>query len=540
MGRNIKKDAIDQTTYIRIVDSTDGTPETGVVAATSGLDLEYVRLGGTPTDLTESDLAATNSAHSDGGIKHVGGGVYRVDLPDAACATGVDQVSVQGTCTGMVVLGISHQLVDLSLSGQSAVDLKDFADAGYDPTTNTITGIFGTINTFDELTDGAPELNLDGSGNIGVWSMEDGTIADADFASDVRVGIDWAQVANPTTSNVLSSTTIGTLTTYTGNTPQTGDSFARIGATGSGLSSLAPASTALSTAQWSNTRAGYIDNLSAGAAATASTQSTQGTILDKLNAAFASSGVFSTGALQNAPTGSGEGGGLSPAQDASLTAIENRVTLGVPNAAPGSGTGAATFSNLADIDIDLDPVQTVVGAIKLKTDNLPADPADQSALISAIDGINITPTDPQIQTLADALVAAGVGRNITPVNQVPVPQSRTWKLKTGNTGLIGELPITIKVSDTAKLFAIDFSADLPNNGRVTLINSVAIQTGTAGGVTFGADLEEVDDYGVDRAQAKVRITPATAGTYIIRVSVDYAGGDGGGSAEGDVKLVVVP
>lgn len=36
---------------------------------------------------------------------------------------------------------------------------------------------------------------------------------------------------------------------------QTGDSFARIGATGSGLTSLAPSATALSTAQWTNTLA---------------------------------------------------------------------------------------------------------------------------------------------------------------------------------------------------------------------------------------------------------------------------------------------
>lgn len=61
-----------------------------------------------------------------------------------------------------------------------------------------------------------------------------------------------------------------TVTTYTGNTPQTGDSFARIGAAGAGLTSLAPAATALSTAQWSNTRAGYLDNLSGGAVALAS------------------------------------------------------------------------------------------------------------------------------------------------------------------------------------------------------------------------------------------------------------------------------
>ena len=44
---------------------------------------------------------------------------------------------------------------------------------------------------------------------------------------------------------------------------QTGDSYARIGATGSGLTSLAAASTALSTSVWTNTRAANLDALDA-------------------------------------------------------------------------------------------------------------------------------------------------------------------------------------------------------------------------------------------------------------------------------------
>jgi hypothetical protein len=51
----------------------------------------------------------------------------------------------------------------------------------------------------------------------------------------------------------------GAVGSVVGHTPQTGDSFARIGATGSGLTSLAPASTALSTAVWTPTKAGFID-----------------------------------------------------------------------------------------------------------------------------------------------------------------------------------------------------------------------------------------------------------------------------------------
>ncbi len=53
--------------------------------------------------------------------------------------------------------------------------------------------------------------------------------------------------------------TIPTVSTLTGHTAQTGDSYARIGATGSGLTSLAPASTALTNATWTDTKAGYLD-----------------------------------------------------------------------------------------------------------------------------------------------------------------------------------------------------------------------------------------------------------------------------------------
>lgn len=66
-----------------------------------------------------------------------------------------------------------------------------------------------------------------------------------DVSAGGEAGIDWANVGSPTTTLGLTNTTVGvvtltnTLTTYTGNTVQTGDSFARIGATGSGLTTLA-------------------------------------------------------------------------------------------------------------------------------------------------------------------------------------------------------------------------------------------------------------------------------------------------------------
>jgi hypothetical protein len=109
--RNILKGSTDQSVVIRIVDETAGTAETSVVAATVGLDLKYRREGAATADLTESDLAALTTAHTDGGLKHIGAGYYRVDVPDAAFATGADGVLVFGTCTGMLVIGVYVPLV---------------------------------------------------------------------------------------------------------------------------------------------------------------------------------------------------------------------------------------------------------------------------------------------------------------------------------------------------------------------------------------------------------------------------------------------
>lgn len=125
----------DVSVVIRIVDSTDGTPETGVVFNTSGIDLEYRREGEASTDITEATLAALTTAHTDGGFLHIGNGYYRLDLPDAACATGVAGVLVHGTVTGMVVIGCYIQLEPVP------ADVRQFG---------------GTAGTFSS---GRPEVN---------------------------------------------------------------------------------------------------------------------------------------------------------------------------------------------------------------------------------------------------------------------------------------------------------------------------------------------------------------------------------------------
>lgn len=110
--RRIYKGSTDQSVVIRIVDSTDGTPETGVEHNTAGIDLQYRREGAASTAITEVALAALTTAHTDGGIEHIGNGYYRLDVPDAAFATGADGVLIHGTVTGMIVQGVYVELID--------------------------------------------------------------------------------------------------------------------------------------------------------------------------------------------------------------------------------------------------------------------------------------------------------------------------------------------------------------------------------------------------------------------------------------------
>ena len=94
----------DQSVWVRFIDSTDGTPETGVAYNSSGIDLWYQRDREAKTSITEVTLASVSAAHADGGFIHVGDGLCRLDLPDAAFATvGNGKLLIGGTVTGMIL-----------------------------------------------------------------------------------------------------------------------------------------------------------------------------------------------------------------------------------------------------------------------------------------------------------------------------------------------------------------------------------------------------------------------------------------------------
>lgn len=123
----VKKGSTDRSVTVRIIDSTDGTPETAVAYNTSGIDLWYRREGAALVSITEATLAALTTAHADGGFLAIGNGEYRLDLPDAAFATGANYVDYGGTVTGMIVIGGRVRLVDfdLEVAGPSATSVNN-------------------------------------------------------------------------------------------------------------------------------------------------------------------------------------------------------------------------------------------------------------------------------------------------------------------------------------------------------------------------------------------------------------------------------
>ena len=113
----------------RVLDSTTFLPYESLSSATPGLALWYQKgAAGSVTAITEGDHTNLTDAHSDGKLKHIDDGWYRLSLPDAAVPTAEHEVTTfGGTATGYVILGgalvgkpvevVSGSLVAASVSG---------------------------------------------------------------------------------------------------------------------------------------------------------------------------------------------------------------------------------------------------------------------------------------------------------------------------------------------------------------------------------------------------------------------------------------
>jgi len=273
-----------------------------------------------------------------------------VQVKDGNTVGWLGTIPATPSVAGVPEVDITH----IGGDAQSATDLKDFADAGYDPSTNKVQGV------------------------------------------------------------VL----VDTLTTYTGNTPQTGDNFARLGA---------PAGASVSA------------DIAAVKAETASIQTDTNDIQGRLPAALVSGRI-----------------------DASVGAMAANVM-----------TAAATAADyVTELQAGL-ALEATAQSIKAKTDNLPADPADESNVLAAIAGV-LADTD-NIQT---RLPAALVGGRMD--SDVGAMQANTLSASALATDAVNEIVAAV----FARAFSAAYGGLTFDQIMKVLIATQAAKTSGGGTATF--------------------------------------------------------
>jgi hypothetical protein len=198
---------------VKVIDSTTGTPETGVVYNTAGAAFWYRREGGVKVSISLVSLAAVDSAYASGsgvggGFIHIADGLCRLDLPDAALASsaGVNFVDYGGAFTDMVVIGGRIKLTDF--------DYNDAVRAGLTALPNAAAEASGGLYTRGT---GAGQIAQDANGNI-------------------RANLDTIKTQAVTCgAGVTVLASVGTAST---STAQTGDSYAIVNSGTYGNSAL--------------------------------------------------------------------------------------------------------------------------------------------------------------------------------------------------------------------------------------------------------------------------------------------------------------
>jgi hypothetical protein len=142
--RIMTKGATSQSIYFTVLDSssTTGGRLTGLVYNAASLTAYYTRAGAAATAITLATLASASAAWSSGGLILVSDanapGLIRLDIPDAAIASGVDSVviTLKGA-TNMAQVDIEIQLV--------AANLQDAVRAGLTALPNAAAGANGGL-----------------------------------------------------------------------------------------------------------------------------------------------------------------------------------------------------------------------------------------------------------------------------------------------------------------------------------------------------------------------------------------------------------
>ena len=150
----IKKGSTNVTLPIKLRDAYTGALKTGVTI--TDLDLYFIRVE-TDNDVTisaKADLTALTSltdAHADNKAYEIGHGYYRLDIPDAASATGAVSgtlIIVDGSSTPAVLpTTVDYQLVDRILFTAGAIEVTYTMYTDEDAETGLIEGVEIFITT---------------------------------------------------------------------------------------------------------------------------------------------------------------------------------------------------------------------------------------------------------------------------------------------------------------------------------------------------------------------------------------------------------
>jgi hypothetical protein len=147
--RDVKVDSTSISIYLRFLDSTTGAPVTTLTFATAGLSLQYRRQGAAVTTITPVTLASASAVWTSGGFIHLMHGWYRLDVPNAAFATGATGVLISGSGTGIQSPGAHVQI--------RAVDFNDTVRMGLTALPNVALGSAGGLLATGT---GANQLNV--------------------------------------------------------------------------------------------------------------------------------------------------------------------------------------------------------------------------------------------------------------------------------------------------------------------------------------------------------------------------------------------
>ena len=241
---SINAGATSQTVNVFIQDSskTDGSGLTGLVYNSSGLLAYYVLPQAASAAITLATLAAATSAWSSGGFKEIDAthcaGLYRLDVPNAAIASGRFSTIYLYGATNMApcVLEIDLQSNTYAINGVAATSVTTInANQGTTQPIN-FTGTAGSALAKSDMVDVAGAAVSATTAQIGtnVVNWNNTVVASPATAGIPEVNVknmnNVAATAITTIKAVQGLTTADTIATYTGNTVQTGDSYARLGA----------------------------------------------------------------------------------------------------------------------------------------------------------------------------------------------------------------------------------------------------------------------------------------------------------------------